>query len=166
MKRFWDKVDRSPGQGPEGSCWGWTAGCNRAGYGQFKHGERIVGAHRMAWKLERGPIPEGLCVLHRCDTPGCVNPDHLFLGTNADNSQDMVRKGRHLVGHREKGRKQQGEKNSLAKLTDDQVLAIRREWAADGVTKQALANRHGVDRTVIGKIVRDKAWRHLPLVPE
>ncbi len=82
---FWDKVDQS------GDCWIWTGYVGHDGYGQ--HG-RSGKAHRLAWELTVGPIPDGLNVLHRCDTPVCVRPEHLFLGTSADNSIDMVRKGR------------------------------------------------------------------------
>ena len=174
MERFWKKVDRSPGQGPDGDCWEWMAYRNTDGYGVFWFQGSMVHAHRLAWQLENGEIPDGKCILHRCDTPGCVNPDHLFLGTKADNNRDMVEKGRHLAGHREAGRKRrgrpspkvQGEKHGRAKLTDDQVLAIRREHAAGGVTKQALANRHEVGRTTIRDIIYNRTWRHLPLVPE
>ena len=84
QERFWSKVDRS------GKCWLWTASRNSSGYGKFD-GE---GAHRVAWRLAYGVIPYGACVLHRCDMPRCVNPAHLWLGTQADNVADMVAKGR------------------------------------------------------------------------
>lgn len=87
-KRFWSHVQRSDG------CWLWTAGRNRGGYGNFWFDERTVTASRMAWELVIGPIPKGACVLHQCDTPACVRPDHLFLGSLTDNAQDMLRKHR------------------------------------------------------------------------
>lgn len=97
-ERFWSKVQKSEG------CWEWQ-GERRPGafcYGRFEQyldGEILrVAAHRMAWTLEHGPIPQGLCVLHRCDNPPCVRPDHLFLGTMADNTHDMMAKGRAKFG--------------------------------------------------------------------
>lgn len=75
-------------------CWVWVKGANNSGYGLFYTSGKKIRAHRFAWELFFGPIPPGLSVLHRCDVPPCVNPDHLFLGTNYDNIQDMIRKGR------------------------------------------------------------------------
>ena len=90
IARFWDKVE-TDGSG----CWLWTGGCNRpGGYGRFRVGKKMVVAHRVAWELAYGPIPEGKRVLHHCDTPPCENPAHLWLGTQADNLQDCRDKGR------------------------------------------------------------------------
>lgn len=95
--RFWDKTDR------RGRCWLWLAARDRKGYGKFGvgtlgHDRRVESAHRVAWELTRGPIPGGMYVLHHCDNPWCVNPDHLWLGTRADNAADMVAKGRSTKG--------------------------------------------------------------------
>lgn len=79
----------------ECGCQIWTAGADGNGYGQFRFEGKLIGSHRASWIASRGPIPNGLHVLHRCDTPPCINPDHLFLGTPADNVADMIRKGRH-----------------------------------------------------------------------
>lgn len=98
--RFWKKVNKD---GPlqlhmESSCWMWTKAKDRNGYGRFWSGTQTIRAHRAAWTLANGPIsPDNICVCHRCDNPGCVNPEHLFLGSNADNTQDMITKGRKVV---------------------------------------------------------------------
>lgn len=89
--RFWEKVDQ---RGPD-ECWLWTAGCFTDGYGSFRLGGRSLRAHRVSYEVSTGPIPEGLVVMHSCDTPLCVNPAHLSVGTVGDNSRDMVSKKRH-----------------------------------------------------------------------
>ena len=86
--RFWRKIQKTTG------CWLWTAAKNKKGYGIFGLGKQTDKAHRIAWRLIVGPIPAGLFVLHKCDVPNCVNPAHLFLGTNLDNVKDMIAKGR------------------------------------------------------------------------
>ena len=94
MDKFWKKVDKS------GDCWLWMAGKLEKGYGQFWFDGRTHRAHRMAWLLTNGEIPEGMCVLHKCDNPPCVNPSHLWLGTNQDNMDDMNNKGRNWNSNR------------------------------------------------------------------
>ena len=148
-ERFWEKVHRSEG------CWEWTAHRKQGGYGQFNlcNGRGLILAPRFAWEEYNGPIPEGLNVLHRCDNPPCVRPDHLFLGTIADNQADMAAKGR----------SPRGEVNGRVKLTEDQVMTIRARYALTGVTQGQLADDYGVTRSNIGCIVGGKSWRHLPL---
>jgi hypothetical protein len=98
---FWEKVEKTP------TCWLWIAARDRQGYGKFsvadegvRSGKRVLQAHRHAWALTNGPIPAGLYVLHKCDVPACVNPDHLFVGTHRDNMDDKVQKLRHWTSPR------------------------------------------------------------------
>lgn len=95
--RFWDGVDKQPGDG----CWEWTGHCNDGGYGRVTRQTEDRLAHRYAWELENGPIPDGMFVCHHCDNPPCVRPDHLFLGTHTDNMRDAQRKGRRPTAERE-----------------------------------------------------------------
>lgn len=115
-------------------------------------------AHRVAYVISGGPIPDhdsyhGLCVCHRCDNRGCVNPAHLFLGTNADNVRDRESKGRRAAPR--------GTANANAKLTEQVVRDIRANAALCRVTQQELADRFGIDRSVVGKVIRGKAWAHV-----
>lgn len=149
-ERFWEKVE----VGPADSCWCWEGGKNPLGYGKLNI--RHVGwrlAHRVAWELTCGVIPDGLCVLHSCDNPPCCNPSHLRLGTRRDNSNDKV--ARHRQSYI------RGEKCTNAKLTEKQVLEIRRVYATGGIKQIELARRLGVGKTLIGYIVNHKAWKHL-----
>lgn len=94
-ERFWAKVEK---RGPN-DCWEWTGSRSKFGYGRISSGGRygtMLSAHRVSWKIHWGPIPDGLLVLHKCDTPPCTNPDHLFLGTSSDNNKDAYDKGRHI----------------------------------------------------------------------
>lgn len=139
------------------SCWIWVGPVDyREGfkpYGRmWKDGTTVV-AHRVSWQVYRGPIPRGMLVLHHCDNASCVNPDHLFLGTYRDNTQDMMQKNRD-AGIRESRR---GEKNNFAKLTADQVKAIR----ADPGSDQDVAHRYGVTRMAITKIRSRENWKHI-----
>jgi hypothetical protein len=133
-----------------GDCWLWAAGKDKDGYGvvRFK-GRRRVKAHRAAHEIFKGPIGEGQMVCHACDTPSCVNPDHLFLGSAKSNKADCVAKGRHV----------RGESAPKAKLTPDQVRAIRSQaLVADG---PALATQYGVTKEAIYAIWNRKSWRHI-----
>ncbi|MDP9301284.1 MAG: HNH endonuclease [Actinomycetota bacterium] len=139
--------------GDRSQCWPWMGSRIPFGHGRFAVDGRLVAAHRFAYELLVGPIPEGLCVLHRCDNPPCCNPDHLFLGTIADNNADMIAKGRQVV--------LAGELNGRALLTEAQVEEIRWRHAA-GETQVALAHAFGVDRMVVVYAVLGKSWRHVP----
>lgn len=161
-ERFFEKVER---RGPD-ECWPWRRARDRHGYGQFQLAGRMEQAHRVAWTLLRGPIPDGQHVLHRCDTPPCVNPDHLFLGSQGDNVRDMTAKGRQARGDRHwmrlhPERVARGEQNGSAKLTADSVRAIRERYAAGGLSLRRLAHTYGVSHTTIGEIVRGEKWGHL-----
>ena len=126
------------------------------GYGVFSSkwtGERInTLAHRKSWELYRGPIPDGLFVCHKCDNRMCVNPDHLFLGTNQDNMDDMYRKGR--------GHKAKGEDTGRAKLTDENVRQIR-AMLDSGIGSRKIAPMYGVTWGLIQHIKKGRTWRHV-----
>jgi hypothetical protein len=148
LERFWAKVDTS------GECWLWTASVGTTGYGQFRMGLRTVKAHRLSWELAEAPIPAGFGVLHFCDMPRCVRPDHLFLGTQADNMADAARKGRVRNSPR------QGEANRAAKLTDEQVRLARGEHQAGAKIRQ-LARRFGVHPKTMRRALLGETWSHV-----
>ncbi len=145
------------------SCWEWTAAQGRRGYGVCRIG-RERRAHRASYIMQNGPIPGGLWVLHRCDNPPCVRPDHLFLGTAKDNSQDMSRKGRSAFnGDRNPKHTHPaiGMAHPQSKLTNDKVIEIRRANSA-GTPQNTLAARFNVSTGLINAIIKGRAWRHLP----
>jgi hypothetical protein len=107
--------------------------------------------------LTQGPLPDGACVLHRCDNPPCVRPDHLFLGTRADNNRDMVTKGRARVGVNPPV----GERSGSVRLTSEQVRAIRDEHPRGGCTTRSLAAKYTVSQATINDILCGKTWKHL-----
>jgi hypothetical protein len=129
---------------PESGCWLWTSGWDTDGYGLLTGN---VKAHRESYKRSVGPIPPGMCVCHKCDTPACVNPDHLFLGTNLENSQDRSQKGRSALGDR----------SPLSKLTEADALAIY----LSNESKTTLAARYSVSRGLVGHIRGGRAWPHI-----
>ena len=143
-ERFFAHVSR----GARDECWSWTASSNSTGYGQIAVAGTKFRAHRLAYELHRGPIRAGLLVLHRCDNPLCVNPAHLFLGTNADNMRDMVTKGR--------GRKERLER----KLTAEQVREIRARFK-NGESTNSLAAEFGVSGSNITHITQRRSWKWL-----
>src|SRR6185437_15023961 len=108
----------------------------------------VITAHRYAWIRRHGPIPPGLCVLHRCDNPPCVNVEHLFIGTQTDNMADMKRKSRQAKGRR----------FPQAKLSPESVAEIRSRYASGGVTHQTLADEFHVARQTIGDVIAKKYW--------
>lgn len=144
--RFWSAVDKTDG------CWNWTAARLGSGYGSFSRGRGTPnsGAHRVAWELTNGPVPSSIHVLHRCDNPICVRPDHLFLGTNKDNVDDKVAKGRQS--------RMIGERNPNAKLNTSDVEEIRRRHHS-GQSATAIASRYGMGQTQISRIIRRETWK-------
>jgi hypothetical protein len=143
-ERFWAKVKKTTG------CWLWAGAINSSGYGSFAPAGRIVNSARYSWELHFGPIPRELHVLHRCDVRACVRPDHLFLGTNAQNVADRDAKGR--VQH--------GERHVRARLTAPEVRAIRLAFSG-GATQPQLARVYGVTHACISNVVRGVNWKHL-----
>lgn len=131
-------------------CWLWRGGMKRNGYGYIRWNQRTTYAHRAVWEMVNGPIPPDQYVCHHCDTPACVNPSHLFLGTAADNVADMVKKGRTA----------KGERHSQSKLTGTQVGEIR-ALARAGIEQKAIAAQFGLRRQTVSRIVRGLRWPHI-----
>lgn len=150
LRNFWKKIKITDG------CWNWIAGKTKKGYGHFGVDEKLILAHRVSWMIHFGEIPHdgsyhGICVLHKCDNPPCVNPSHLFLGTNADNNHDKAAKGRCNAPT--------GEAQGLSKLTADKVRQIRKYYAIGDTTLHKLAAMFGVHYSTISDVVRGKTWR-------
>ena len=138
----------------ETGCIEWQKARNYSGYGTLWFNGRAGGAHRAAWLVANGGIPSGMQVLHRCDNRLCINPDHLFLGTNADNVADKVAKGRQYRPYAK------GQANGHSKLTDAEAALIR-EMANKGVANRPLAEKFGVSTMTISMIRNNKTWTHV-----
>jgi hypothetical protein len=162
IQRFWSRVDKEKSSvfynGER--CWEWTAWTNKGGYGRMRIGLRKILAHRFAYQITNGEVPDGLLVCHQCDNPSCCNPSHLFLGTNQDNVDDRDRKGRMARGERN-GTYTHPE-SRVRKLSDAQVSSIRRRYADGAATQRELAIEFGVSHAQIGNIVNNKHWRDTP----
>jgi hypothetical protein len=144
-ERFWEKVDI---RGPD-DCWEWAAAKQRAGYGRFLVNKKVHNAHRVAWAIAHGYIPQGMLVCHTCDNPGCVNQEHLFLGTDADNAADKV----------QKGRQSKGEDLPQSILTEKDVIEIR---SLIGVLPQyVIAERFDCSKATVSEIKTRKRWMHI-----
>lgn len=150
VERFWEHVTKTEG------CWIWNGSSHgfRPNLGTGgRNGKRVM-AYRFSWELAHGPIPDGLKVCHNCpdgDNPRCVNPAHLFLGTQADNVADAANKGRIP----------KGERHHWAKMTDAIVRSIRERYAAGGITQQQLANELCLSAVQVHYVVKGKTWRHV-----
>lgn len=164
-ERFWPKVAKT-----DDGCWEWQSSCTKMGYGQFqvrKLSKLPFYAHRVSFMIHKGEIPEGKQVCHTCDNPKCVNPEHLFLGSQTDNNRDRQNKGRTASGDKNGARTQRhknsfvknggsgriGELHPMAKLTSVQIENLRKEFAG-GVTKAALSRKYKLSQTHVGKIVK------------
>lgn len=126
-------------------CWNWFGAHDSDGYGFIGHVDKLIRAHRVAWLIYRGEIPEGMQVLHRCDNPPCCNPDHLFLGTVRDNMKDKMSKNRWRGG---------------SKLKESDIRKIRALRASGGKTK-VIAKRFSITRCMVWSIVARRSWKHV-----
>lgn len=156
-ERFEENINKDGPVQPhmDTACWEWTASKYHNGYGQFGpyHG-RTQRAHRVSWELYRGPIPDGMLVLHECDNKPCVRPTHLFLGIQKENIQDMIQKGRaYFPGP--------GSQNGQAKLTESEVLEIRDLYQSDQFNQVELGSRFGVAPNSVSRIVNRNSWTHI-----
>jgi hypothetical protein len=154
VHNFWSKVRR----GSDGECWEWTASTTQSrGYGQFFPVRgKLITAHRYSFALANGGFPaSGVCVCHTCDNRRCVNPAHLYAGTNKQNTRDMIDRGRQVVVT------SKGEDHGMHKLTDGDVLEIRRIYSGRRGQIRELARAFFVDPSTVSLVVRGRTWRHL-----
>ena len=183
VTRFWSKVNKSSNQGPDGTCWQWIGGLRDidSPYGCFSICNSSFMSHRVSYFLTFGIDPVGWHVLHRCDNPPCVNPEHLWLGTDADNARDMCTKGRQATGDRSSARLhpdkhargdksgarrhperlRRGQSHPRSRFTNAEVISIRRRFK-QGVRQSEMAREYNVDFGAIRAIVRYQTWKHLP----
>jgi hypothetical protein len=143
LSRFEEKVEKTDG------CWIWRSAFTERGYGVFWINGGNKYAHRLSYELYKGEIPAGLVVMHSCDNPACVNPDHLSVGTYKDNSQDAVKKGRNAYG----------ERNGSAKLSVQQVLEIEKLLKEGKHTHRHIGSMFGVSKCPVGRIARNLGWK-------
>ena len=144
--RFWSKVEKTDG------CWRWLGNKSKEGYGKFVAPNSQL-ATRFSWKLHYGDIPDGMCVCHKCDNPECTRPDHLFLGTRADNNKDRAAKGRSSMAN--------GERVPTHKLTEIKAIEIYFLYQSECYSTRDIAKVYGVSDTVVKNIGTMKAWKHI-----
>lgn len=162
IQRFWKKVDRTPGQGPNGDCWQWNAGKDRKEYGKFQINKKQYTASRVSLFLSTGIDPYPLNACHSCDNPPCCRPDHLYAGSQIDNMREAWGKGRMKCNITPELRR--GENNPIAKLTEAGVLDIRRRYWFGNEQQRDLALEYGICQPTVGKIVSGKTWAHVDLM--
>lgn len=182
---FWKRVNKNGAVHPRlgTSCWEWQSALSY-GYGVTSVDGSARRAHRVSWEEEHGPISDGLCVLHKCDNRKCVRPDHLFLGTRAENTADMVAKGRSAAGDKNGSRRYperlprgdlhparahperlcRGEDSPKAKLKEADVVLIR-NLVANGEKQASVSRRIGISVMSVSLIVRRQQWKHVPMTP-
>lgn len=153
-KDFWDRVNIDGPTMPhmQTPCWIWVGGCTDKGYGRVRFQWKVWLAHRLAYKLHYGPFPEEFDICHHCDNPPCMNPEHLFRGTAKDNILDMMMKGR--------AGSAPGTRNASAKLTESDVIEIRR-LHTQGISYTQLVLLYRVGKTTVSRIIRRKSWKHI-----
>jgi hypothetical protein len=152
--RFWHKVNKTNG------CWLWTGSCFIHGYGQFWLDGKNVKAHRVSYLFTHGSIPKGLLICHTCDVRACVNPSHLYAGTYKDNSDDAISRGRKYPGFRKGHTANIGELHSQTKLTNNDVIEIRR-LRQSGLYVQEIADMYHMSDSNVTAICTRKTWKHI-----
>lgn len=153
---FWSNTKKNENTG----CIEWIRGLNDRGYGMLRVSTgKSMKAHRFAWELVNGKIPDGKMVLHKCDNPPCCNPEHLFLGTQKDNLEDMTRKGRRWPGNPERFGPQDGENNNRSKLKKENVLEIKHLLREGKKSHGEIAKKFNVSRVTITLINTKKLWK-------
>lgn len=159
VSKFWGRVRKTDG------CWIWTGFQNEHGYGRVRFNGKMTLSNRISWMIHHGDIASKMCVCHRCDNPQCVNPSHLFLGTQVENIADRQAKGRQASGDRSGARTRpdlvpRGERSGRTTLKNADVLEIRRLWAG-GHPQKAIAAQFGISRNGVSCIVNGKRWASL-----
>lgn len=163
-KTFWRKV-ALPNTIGTNECWEWQGTKDKDGYGQLSYDGRLQRAHRVSYTIAVGPIPNGMQILHSCDNPPCVNPQHLRPGTPKENTQDAVIRGRMARGERQGTHThpetvRRGEQHLKAKLTEAQVIEILAVPNGDHL-QNSLSLQYGVDRCTINDIFKGRTWKHI-----
>jgi hypothetical protein len=153
IRRFWNMAGLPDVVGID-LCWVWGGCCFPKGYGRFLKGGKCVQAHRAAYEIAIGEIPDGLCVCHSCDNRTCVNPAHLWLGTYNDNNQDRVKKGRSTPVY--------GEHNPHCVLTNKDVAQMRTLYKTGIYTQKELGDLFGTHLSNVSRVVNYKLWPHVP----